>query len=216
MKQFFGVRSKNWFSRPNTAFRSFHDQKKIPTLVNNKIKAKTGYVQLIMNNGENKGDVKFEEAMRIAKEMKLDLLQVSIRKEDNGDLAGVPICRLLDYRKVQEEENNTKKKKLDLKKYYKNKKEVQFSSNLAINDLKRKIDQVNRFLSEGKMVKLRIKVKFAKIAPEERRVRAEKVLKEVLHFMEEAGVGDEERSLRSTSASEVTLEYHRKRQPKEN
>lgn len=115
--------------------------------VNDNIKSKT--VFLILETGEKRGVVPFHEAMRVAKEKCLDLVQVS----NNTPV----VCRLMDYNKVlfeqkKKEKKNESKNKLEIK-------EIRFTMNISDHDLQTKARQTKDFIKHGCKVKVNVKCK---------------------------------------------------------
>lgn len=90
-----------------------------------------------------------DEALNMANEQGLDLVQLS----ENGDSA---VCKIMSYskylydQKKKEKHNNKIKQEL---------KEVRLSDGIAENDIKTKVKNVTRILSEGDKVKVTITYK---------------------------------------------------------
>ena len=101
-------------------------------------------VRVIGPDGKNYGIMAPREAMRIAKDAGLDLIEVS-------PTARPPVCRILDYGKFLYEES---KKKKDSKQHTTKLKEVKFRVRIDEHDFMTKIRRAERFLYEGNKVKL--------------------------------------------------------------
>ncbi len=84
------------------------------------------------------------EALRIAKEAGLDLIEVS-------PTARPPVCRIMDFGKFLYEES---KKKKDSKQHTTKLKEVKFRVRIDEHDFMTKIRRAEEFLFEGNKVKL--------------------------------------------------------------
>ena len=87
-----------------------------------------------------------EEALRIAEEKGLDLVQVSSNSSP-------PVCRIMDYDSYryeqikQRKEARKKKKTVELK-------EIKFRPNIEENDYQIKLRHVREFIAEGTKVKI--------------------------------------------------------------
>ena len=115
---------------------------------NDEIKAKK--VLLIDLDGDKIGEVSKEEALKIAKDNEVDLVQVNF--------GNVPVCKLMDFGKelyVKEKKQKLMKKN---NKHQKSK-EVRFSTDIAEHDLKTKTDHISKFLESGYKVKCSLKIR---------------------------------------------------------
>ncbi|HBY06153.1 MAG: Translation initiation factor IF-3 [candidate division TM6 bacterium GW2011_GWE2_42_60] len=121
-------------------------QKKDVPLSNEKIKFDK--VQLITENGENRGVISRRDALTAAQEARLDLVIIS---EQGAE--GVPVAKLVDLGKLQYErkKQTTEAKK---KQHVVQVKELKFRPKIAEHDLLTKANQAVRFLLEGKHVKV--------------------------------------------------------------
>ena len=116
---------------------------KTKTLIKNEeILAKK--IILINAEGENLGEMTINEAMELAEEKELDLVQVQ-------DIV-VPFCKLMDVSKGK----YTKQRKQKQSKSIKNK-EIRFSMNTAIHDIKVKTKHVEKLLNKGCRIKIVLK-----------------------------------------------------------
>ena len=103
-------------------------------------------VRLIAEDGEPLGVVVTTEALRIAEERGLDLVEVSPN-------AKPPVAKLIDYGKykyLQQKKANEAKKKTATVVL----KEIQFRPNIEIHDLNVKLKRAEKFLGEGDKLKL--------------------------------------------------------------
>ncbi|MBK3332973.1 translation initiation factor IF-3 [Persephonella atlantica] len=114
--------------------------------VNRQIRARE--VRLIDENGQNLGIVPLEEALRIAEEKNLDLVEVSPN-------AKPPVCKIMDYGKYKFEQ---KKKEREAKKKQKakmqNVKEIKFRIKIEDHDYQTKVRHIREFIEEGDKVKV--------------------------------------------------------------
>jgi translation initiation factor IF-3 len=108
-------------------------------------------IRLIDEEGQQVGIISTQDALRMAEERNLDLVEVA----PNAD---PPVCRLMDYGKYlydqskKEREARKKQKTIEIK-------EVQLSINIDSHHVQVKSNQARRFLSEGDKVKFGILLK---------------------------------------------------------
>jgi len=123
-------------------------------LVNERIRAKS--VRLIDENGKQMGIKPTNEAIEIAKERELDLVEVSPE-------ANPPVCKLLDYGKYKFEQE---KKKKESKKRQKNVKlkEIRMQPKIEEHDLAFKTKHIREFLESGFKVKVTIRFRGRELA----------------------------------------------------
>lgn len=109
------------------------------------------HLRLIDANGEMKGVVTISEALRIAEEEELDLVEIQPNAEP-------PVCRVMDYNKFRYEQQ---KKQAIAKKQQKHieTKEIQFRPVISQNDYDTKVKHAREFLEEGNKVRLVIRNK---------------------------------------------------------
>ncbi len=114
--------------------------------VNDRIRAKQ--VRLIASDGEQLGIKDTREALDIAKNQDLDLVEVA-------GAADPPICRIMDYGKFKYEETQKAKRS---KKHQQTivVKEMKFRPKIEEHDFKTKEKHVRRFLQAGAKVKITI------------------------------------------------------------
>ena len=114
--------------------------------VNEKIYADE--IRLIDNNKNQVGVVKVPEALRLAEEANLDLVEISPK-------AKPPVCKIMDFGKYKYEE---KKKSQHARKnqHIIKVKELRMRPNIGDHDLENKLKMGKKFLSEGCKLKLSI------------------------------------------------------------
>ena len=117
--------------------------------INREIKSKE--VRLINYNGENLGVVSVTEALKIAQEVGLDLIEISPQVTP-------PVCKVLDYGKYKYE---MQKKKNEAKKNQKvvNIKELKLRPMIDTHDYEVKVKQAKKFLEQGDKVKFTMRYK---------------------------------------------------------
>jgi len=130
-------------------------------------------VRLIDDKGEQRGIVSTLEAIKLAKEVGLDLVEVAPQSIP-------PVCKLLNYGKFKFEQE---KKIKDSRKKVKGGelKEIRMQPKIASHDLDFKAKHVRGFLEEGNKVKVTIRFRGRELAHTE---RGEDVLKAVLARIE--------------------------------
>ncbi len=113
-------------------------------------------VRLIDDEGNQKGIVPTLEALKLAKEKDLDLVEVSPN-------ANPPVCKILDYGKYRFEQE---KKLRDAKKNQKvlKLKEIRMQPKIGSGDLDTKAKHVQEFLDEGNKVKVTIRFRGRELA----------------------------------------------------
>ena len=131
-------------------------------------------VRLIDDKGDQKGIVPTIEALKMAKEQELDLVEVAPQ-------ANPPVCKILDYGKYRFEQE---KKLRDSKKNQKQLKlkEIRMQPKIGSGDLDFKSKHVQEFLKEGKKVKVTIRFRGRELAHTE---LGYDVLKEVLKRLDD-------------------------------
>lgn len=114
--------------------------------VNEKITAPQ--MQLITQDGENIGVVLRADALRMAREVELDLVMIA----EQGN-KGVPVVKIMDFGKSLYER---KKKQAEAKKHQKviQVKEIKIRPKIGDHDFKTKMSHAIEFLNEGKRLKV--------------------------------------------------------------
>ena len=113
-------------------------------------------VRLISADGRQAGVVSTNQAMELARENGLDLVEVS-------PMARPPVCKILDYGKYkfeQEKRIKESKRKQKLGKL----KEIRMQPKIETHDLQFKARQVRQFLEEGNKVKVTIRFRGRELA----------------------------------------------------
>jgi len=124
---------------------AFSPKKRDIPMINERIRFEK--LQLITDEGENKGIVERQEALSLARERGLDLVLIA---ERGGE--GVPVAKIVDYGKLQYER---KKQQADAKKkqHVVQVKEVKFRPKIGEHDFDTKVNKALAFLRSGKRVK---------------------------------------------------------------
>ena len=106
---------------------------------------------MIDQNGENRGIVSIKEALEIAEDADLDLIEISPQ-------ANPPVCKVLDFGKYKYE---IQKRKNEAKKNQKvvNIKELKLRPAIDTHDYDVKLKQAKKFLSQGDKVKFTLRFK---------------------------------------------------------
>ena len=105
-------------------------------------------MRLISETGSQIGIVSIDEALRIAENAGLDLVEVSPDSKP-------PVCRVLDYGKMKYEDKK-KKRESKKKQHVIQIKEVRFRPNISTNDFETKINKAKKFFGDGNKVKITI------------------------------------------------------------
>ena len=131
---------QNYFQRRN--------RQKLPK-ANERIRAKE--VQVINAEGQNLGTLPTQEAINIAKQKGLDLIEISPNTNP-------PVCKIIDIGKykydLQKKANKAKKKQKIV-----NLKEIKLRPVTEIHDYNFKIKNAQKFLSKGDKVKFTVQFK---------------------------------------------------------
>ncbi len=120
---------------------------------------KSPEVRLIGDNLEP-GVFSLADANKLAKEMELDLVEISPG-------ANPPVCRIIDYNKFLYEEKK-KKKEMKAKAKTSEVKEIRFTPNTDDHDFEFKVKHAEKFLKEGDKVKAHVQFKGRAIMFKER------------------------------------------------
>ena len=116
-------------------------------------------VRLVLADGETKGVVSIEEALRAAEEAELDLVEIAAKAEP-------PVVRIMDYGKFVFE---TAKKQQAAKKKQKQiqVKEIKFRPGTEEGDYQVKLRNLIRFLSDGDKAKITLRFRGREMAHQE-------------------------------------------------
>lgn len=129
---------------PRPPRREFQNQNKDEHRINERIRIPQ--VRLIGAQGEQVGVVATQQALQMARDVGLDLVEIS-------PTSNPPVCKILDYGKFKYEkkkkEQESKKKQVVVKV-----KEIQLRPNTDTHDLDYKFRAVRSFLEEGDKAKI--------------------------------------------------------------
>lgn len=117
--------------------------------INHQIRAHS--LRVIGPNGENFGVLSKEEALDRAKNLKLDLIEVSPNAEP-------PVARITDYGKYTYEVSK-KQKEVKAKAHITETKNVQVSTGISEHDISIKAKQAAEWIKEGHRVKIELQLK---------------------------------------------------------
>ena len=133
-------------------------------------------MRLVGPAGEQIGVVPLEEALKVAEEASLDLVEISPQAEP-------PVCKVMDYGKHRFEEQ--KKRQASRKKQKQIQvKEIKFRPGTDIGDYNVKLKNLTRFLTEGDKVKVTLRFRGREMAHQE---LGRDLLKRVEGDLEELG-----------------------------
>jgi translation initiation factor IF-3 len=116
-------------------------------------------VRLIDQNGNAVGIVSIKEAMAMAREVELDLVEVAAQ-------ASPPVCKITDYGKLKYE---FQKKKSEAKKKQKiiEIKEVKLTPSIGDHDYQVKLSNIGRFIGDGNKVKITLRFRGRELSHKE-------------------------------------------------
>jgi translation initiation factor IF-3 len=147
--------------------------------INREIRSKE--VRLIDPDGGQVGIISLEDALRMAADSGLDLVEVAPN-------SAPPVCRIMDYGKYKYQQakkiKDAKKKQTVIQV-----KEVKLSPKTDEHDLEYKVAHVKRFLAEGNRAKVTIQFRGREIAYPE---MARRLVQNVLAQVEGIGVVEQE------------------------
>lgn len=128
--------------------------------------------------GENvtPGLVNTEEALRMATDMELDLVEISLQDD-------MPVCRIVDFTKFLYEQKK-RQKEMKAKAVKMVVKEIRFGPNTDEHDFEFKLKHAKKFLEEGSKVKAYVHFKGRTIIHKE---RGEVLLLKFAQELEDAG-----------------------------
>ena len=116
-------------------------------------------VRCIGANGEQLGVIPINEALKIAEDLSLDLVEI----QPNVD---PPVCKILDYGKfkyeAQKRKNEARKKQKTIEL-----KEIKFRPNTDKHDYEVKMRSVTKFLENGDKVKITLRFRGREMAHQE-------------------------------------------------
>ncbi len=126
--------------------RAIQGRNAIRSFIRTNLKIRVPNVRCIMPDGSTLGVVPTREALRLANEHKLDLVEVSPNAEP-------PVCRIMDFGKFRYEEG-IKRKEARKSQHRTQVKEVKFHANVDEHDFRTKIGKMHDFLSKNHKVKI--------------------------------------------------------------
>jgi translation initiation factor IF-3 len=106
-------------------------------------------VRLIGSDGSQLGIIPFREALQMAQDAELDLVNVAPQ-------AAPPVCRIMNYGKYRYEQSKREKEARKNQKIVQMK-EVRLSATIEENDVQTKLKNIKKFLENGDKVKLSIR-----------------------------------------------------------
>ena len=108
-------------------------------------------VRVLLDDGEQLGVMKTQEAINVAKDRKMDLVEIAPNNNP-------PVCKIIDYGKFKYQEQ---KKKNEAKKKQKTieTKEIKIRPGTGEHDYQVKIKNANKFIKEGNRVKFSLRFK---------------------------------------------------------
>lgn len=118
----------------------------IRTKINNQITAPE--LRIIDDNGDNLGIISRDEAIKIAKDKGLDLIEIS-------PTAKPPVAKIMSFDKFRYTEMKREKKQRQGQKASELK-QMRISARAALNDLQVKANKVNKFLEENHKVEINL------------------------------------------------------------
>lgn len=150
--------------------------------INENITAKQ--VRLIDANNENRGIVSIREALALAEEEDLDLIEISPQ-------ANPPVCKILDFGKFRYEQQ---KRKSEAKKNQKvvEIKELKLRPMIDTHDYEVKVKQAKKFLEQGNKVKFTMRFKGRELSAND---MGKQVLSKLIEDLEDCAKVDSEMKL---------------------
>ncbi len=145
------------------------------TRINDMIRAQS--VRVIDENGEQKGILPTVEAIRLARERGLDLVEISPG-------ADPPVCKILDFGKFRFEQGKKQRESKKKQKQVKLK-EMRMQPKIDEHDLSFKVKHIREFLADGSKVKVTVRFRGREMAHKE---LGRNVLDRVLERLEDAFV----------------------------
>lgn len=122
--------------------------------VNNEIRIPK--VRVIDGEGEQIGIMSTDEALRLAQDRGLDLVEVA-------PMAKPPVCRIIDYGKFQYQQSK-KAKELKKKQHTIQVKEIKLTPITEEHDFQFKLKHTQKFLNEGHKVKVTVRFRGRQLA----------------------------------------------------
>ncbi len=123
-------------------------------LINEEIKHKE--IRVVDSDGGQLGILSLKEAMRIADEKNLDLVEIAPQAQP-------PVCKIMDYGKYRfdrakrEKETRKNQKVVSIK-------EVRLTPSIDVGDLETKVRQAKKFIAAGDKVKVSLRFRGRELA----------------------------------------------------
>ncbi|MCL2096798.1 MAG: translation initiation factor IF-3 [Oscillospiraceae bacterium] len=118
--------------------------------VNNQIRAVQ--IRLIDDSGNQIGVIKTRDALNMASERGLDLVEIA-------PTAQIPVCRIMDYGKYKfEKSKKDKETKKRQKQVIIETKEIQLSWNIDVHDFNTRLSHTRKFIEAGNKVKISLEL----------------------------------------------------------
>jgi translation initiation factor IF-3 len=127
------------------------------TRINEMIRSQT--VRVIDENGEQRGILSTAEAIRLAQEQGLDLVEISPG-------ADPPVCKILDFGKYRFEQGKKQRESKKKQKQVKIK-EMRMQPKIDEHDLSFKVKHIREFLADGSKVKVTVRFRGREMAHKE-------------------------------------------------
>lgn len=151
-------------------------------------------LRLIGADGKQIGIVKLNEALRIAEEEGLDLVEIA-------PSANPPVCKIIDYGKYRYE--LTKKERDARKKQHiVQVKKIRLTPNIDENDFQVKIAAARRFIAEGNRVKITLFMRGRQVTKQD---IAEEVISRVVNELSDIGKTEGTPKMEGINNLSVTL-----------
>ena len=161
--------------------------------INEEIREKE--VRVIDTDGSQLGIMPTSQALNIAAEKKLDLVNIA-------PSAKPPVCKILDYGKYRyelarkEKEAKKKQKTVEVK-------EIRLSPNIEANDLNTKMNSARKFLAKGNKVKVTLRFRGREMAHMN---SSKHILDDIAKELEEVAVVEKAPKVEGRSVSMVLAE----------
>ncbi len=123
-------------------------------LINEEIKHKE--IRVVGNDGSQLGIMSTQEAMKIADEKNLDLVEIAPQ-------AKPPVCRIMDYGKYRFDQAKREKETRKNQKVV-NIKEVRLTPSIDVGDFETKVKQAKKFIAAGDKVKVSLRFRGRELA----------------------------------------------------
>lgn len=107
---------------------------------------------MIDENGDKRGVLPFDEALRIAEQAHQDLVEVSPQ-------ANPPVCKIMDYGRMQYEKDRQMRKNKAQSKRAGEMKAVRLTVHISDNDLLTRVKSGQKFLDKGYKVKIELQLR---------------------------------------------------------